>query len=95
MERNTLIYAASRITIVGQVRFREGGTWHGATAAMRRNLTTALVRKPGPYEDESVIRGAKALVALGAIFLEDPGQLEDHVLAPSVDQGLFAGLKAG
>lgn len=95
MERNALIYAAGRFTVVGQVRFREGGTWHGATAAIRRGTTQVLVRKPGSNEADEVVRGAKALVALGALYLEEPGQLEDHCRAPTLDHGLFAGLKAG
>lgn len=95
MERNALIYAAGRFAVVGQVRFREGGTWHGATAAIRRGTNQVLVRKPGSNEGEDVVRGAKALVALGARYLEEPGQLEDHCRAPTLDHGLFAGLKAG
>ncbi len=95
MERNTLIYATGRIAIVGQVRFREGGTWHGATAALRRGSTRLLVRRPGPYEPEDIVRGAQALVALGAAYLDDPAQIEDHLAMPAPDLGLFAGLKAG
>lgn len=95
MERNALIYAASRFTVVGQVRFREGGTWHGATAAMRRGLTQILVRRPGSNEPEEVVRGARALVALGATYLDEPGQLEDFLQASPLDHGLFASLRAG
>lgn len=95
MERNTLIYAASRFTVVGQVRFREGGTWHGATAAIRRSLTQILVRRPGSNEPEEVVRGARALVALGGFYLDEPDQLEDYIQGSPLDHGLFASLRAG
>ncbi len=95
MERNALIYAAGRLTIVGDVRFRKGGTWHGASAAIRRKLTQVLVRRPGPNESDESIRGARALVALGAHYLDEPGQIEDFCRVPMMDHGLFAGLRVG
>jgi hypothetical protein len=44
MERNALIYAAASRSLVVESRFREGGTWHGATSAMRRRLTAMYHR---------------------------------------------------
>ena len=95
MERNTLIYAAGRVTVVGQVRFRQGGTWHGATGALRRRTTCLLVRRPGPYEPDEAVRGARALVGLGANYLDDPAQIADFLAMPTQDLGLFASLKVG
>jgi predicted Rossmann fold nucleotide-binding protein DprA/Smf involved in DNA uptake len=68
MERNALIYAASSHTVIGQARFKEGGTWHGAVHASRSRLSTLLVRKS---EDPAM----RALVALGGVWLESPREL--------------------
>jgi predicted Rossmann fold nucleotide-binding protein DprA/Smf involved in DNA uptake len=83
MERNALIYAAADATIVGHARLREGGTWHGASDALRRRLGRLLVRP-----DDSP--AALALKALGAGELAKPVDLGDR-LAESPPQGaLFA-----
>jgi len=60
MERNTLIYAAANLSLVVALRLREGGTWIGATNALRQRLTSVLVRD---REDDAAV---DALVALGA-----------------------------
>ncbi len=66
MERNALLYAASARSLVVQCRFREGGTWTGATSALRRRLTALVVRADGREE------GLGALVALGGVPLPHP-----------------------
>ena len=65
MERNALIYASSDLSLVVALRLKEGGTWVGATNALRQRLTSMLVRD---YDDPAV----EALVALGAHRLADP-----------------------
>jgi predicted Rossmann fold nucleotide-binding protein DprA/Smf involved in DNA uptake len=79
MERNALIYAASGATVVAHARFREGGTWHGATDALRRRLCPLIARDDGT-------QAARALFALGATPLQDPSQLA-QALQPSRSQG--------
>ena len=44
MERNALIYAFSPLTVVVKARYRTGGTWFGASDALRRRLTRLAVR---------------------------------------------------
>jgi predicted Rossmann fold nucleotide-binding protein DprA/Smf involved in DNA uptake len=95
MERNALIYAAGSACVVGQVGFRAGGTWHGAVGALRRGLTRILVRKCGAGEMVEAIRGARALVALGASYLEDSGELSNSLGEIPQNWGLFSALKAG
>lgn len=97
MERNALIYAASRVCVVGQVRFRSGGTWHGATEALRRGLCPILVRKPEKDDPEEAVRGSKALVALGARYLERPRQLDEALIGFEGAGDLFGfrGMRAG
>jgi hypothetical protein len=59
MERNQLIYASSSVSLIGAARLGEGGTWHGAIDALRRRLTSLLMRDDGTP-------AAEALFALGA-----------------------------
>ncbi len=59
MERNALIYASGDTSLVVQARFKEGGTWVGATSALRQRLTAVFVRDA----DEPAVG---ALEALGA-----------------------------
>lgn len=69
MERNALLYALGEVSLVGQARFREGGTWHGAVEAHRRRIGRLAVRwDPGDP-------AARALRALGAFPLEAPEDL--------------------
>lgn len=68
MERNALIYAFSPFAVVVQARLREGGTWHGATDALRRRLCTVLVRDDGSA-------ASAALAALGGVLFTSPDQL--------------------
>lgn len=81
MERNALIYAAGSHAFIGHSRFREGGTWTGATEAIRRRLTQTIVRK-----DEDAAH--RALVSLGAFELESPEGLGEALARPAA-QGAF------
>ncbi|MHB8635532.1 MAG: DNA-processing protein DprA [Fimbriimonadaceae bacterium] len=69
MERNTLVYALSDAAYVGHARFKQGGSWHGATAALRRRLTRVLVSAaPWSRTDEAA---RQAFIGLGAIEVAD------------------------
>lgn len=68
MERNALLYALSERTLVVEARFRVGGSWVGATAALRRRLTQVLVRSDGS-------QASRALVALGAHAVSHPDEV--------------------
>lgn len=70
MERNLLIYAAAQAAVVVHPRFRAGGTWHGAVAALRRQLCPVLIAQ----DPESI--AVRALTALGATpFCPEAGLL--------------------
>ena len=71
MERNTLIYASSPLTVVVRPRFRAGGTWAGAVEAIRRRSSKTAVW--GPEGDEAV----EALIRLGAARMTDPLALSE------------------
>ncbi|MCH7904831.1 MAG: DNA-processing protein DprA [Armatimonadetes bacterium] len=61
MERNALIYAYGTHTVVIRPRYRVGGTWHGATDALRRDLSVVGVWGRGADA------ASEALTALGAV----------------------------
>lgn len=75
MQRNTLIYAMAEAAIVVQARFGVGGTWQGAIEARRRRHCGFIV---GSVCEE---RARRALVALGAVDLESPGDLDGAISA--------------
>jgi DNA processing protein len=60
MRRNALVYALGERSIVVRARFREGGTWNGAVAALRRKSSRILVFDEGDP-------ASRALIALGAL----------------------------
>lgn len=62
MERNALIYAAAGHTVVVAARTGVGGTWAGATDALRRRLGVLGVRGQGPTAAALMHLGAHALV---------------------------------
>lgn len=82
MERNALIYAASSHTLVVQPRYKEGGTWHGATNASRKKLTR-LLQLPG--EDQAT----RSLLALGARTLNSVSDLENELRNPEIEARLL------
>jgi hypothetical protein len=67
MERNGLIYAFGRRAVVVRARWKAGGTWHGASDALRRRLAQVYVRPDD--------RAGRALVALGAVAASAPARL--------------------
>jgi hypothetical protein len=85
MERNALIYAFGRRSVVVRARLRAGGTWHGAADAIRRRLGDVYVRTR---------RGdaaAAALCALGALGVSGVSALPALLERPVVQAqpGLF------
>lgn len=85
MERNALIYAAGEATVIGQSKFRRGGTWHGAVAALRSRSGRLLIRRPSKSDSEDTKLAARALVALGASYLDSPANLAERLSAPAAD----------
>ena len=83
MERNLLIYTAGAFAFVGHSRYREGGTWNGATHALRRRVTRLIVRQD--RHDPA----HRALAALGALELAHPEDLPALLRRPSVQPDLF------
>lgn len=83
MERNLLIYAAAEATVVGHARMRQGGTWHGATEALRRKVGRILIRPDGSA-------AARTLRALGAEEMADPAQLKERLDEGPPRRSLFA-----
>lgn len=82
MERNALLYAMSQLAVVGAARLGEGGTWHGATGAIRRRLTRVAARDDGSP-------ASCALMALGAIPIREPDDLARALTGPC-DQSSLA-----
>lgn len=86
MERNGLIYAASPLSFVVAARYQEGGTWRGASDAIRRRLTR-LSTVAAPTASE---KGQQALVHLGMHVGPYTGRDRDgfEVLCLYLDQQL-------
>lgn len=94
MERNLLLYAAGSRSLVVHARFREGGSWQGACAALRHRIGPIFVREPEPGEhesDESMVAAFRALCALGAHPLSHPSLF----VASELPEPLQAGLPLG
>jgi predicted Rossmann fold nucleotide-binding protein DprA/Smf involved in DNA uptake len=70
MARNKIIYALSQATLVVAADAGRGGTWFGATEAVRQNNSTVLVWR-GDGEGE----GNAQLVALGAAAVSSTNAL--------------------
>lgn len=82
MERNALIYAAGSHTIVGQARFKEGGTWQGAIRAIRSRLSTIVLRRSSDL-------AMRSLASLGGIWLDSPSGLRSALKATAAQEALF------
>lgn len=74
MGRNKLIYALSQVTVAVAADQGTGGTWSGATEAMRGTYCQVAVWR-GPGEGP----GNEALADMGAIPITDASQLQ-HIL---------------
>ncbi len=86
MQRNALIYAASAFSIVGAVRFKEGGTWHGAIGCLRSKSSPIFVYKDQP--DGGI--GARSLAALGARWIGSASEIPSLLEAPPSPKDLFS-----
>jgi hypothetical protein len=78
MERNSLIYAYGRRAVVVRARYRVGGTWHGASDAMRRRLGVVYVR------ERAGDRACSSLCSLGGVAVAGTGALGAALERPSV-----------
>lgn len=80
MGRNKLIYALSGVTVAVAADKGSGGTWSGATEAMRgRYCRVAVWRGPGEGP------GNEALDDMGAIPITDESQLQSILDSPQSD----------
>lgn len=68
MARNKLIYAGSLGTVVVSSAFESGGTWSGATEALRQSLCPVLVR-------DIPLEGNQGLLAKGGVPIREAGDL--------------------
>ena len=69
MERNKFIYAQSSGTVVVKSGHKEGGTWAGATEALKSSLCKVYVW------DQKSYPGNQALIEMGGIGLDDNGDI--------------------
>ncbi|MCR1785486.1 DNA-processing protein DprA [Nocardioides carbamazepini] len=74
MGRNKIIYALSRCVVVVRSEEGSGGTWGGATEAIRGKFTTVV-----SWTGQGSAQGNRALVDLGARALESADQIEGQI----------------
>lgn len=79
MNRNKYIYAQSQATIVVRSDFEKGGTWSGATEAIRKKYTTVLCNKNEKH------KGNMELIKKGAIALTEDLDFTTQVI-PVINQ---------
>lgn len=82
MARNKFIYAQSEATVVVKSDYNKGGTWSGATEALKKKYCPVLCR------DRKQYKGNAALIERGAIPIDDNwnGDIDDtSVSAPEPD----------
>ena len=84
MERNILIYALSEVTIVVRAKLYKGGSWHGATSALKRKITHLLV------QNDPLDSAMQALIAKGGIPLFSPDLLDESIQFLPVMQNMFS-----
>lgn len=70
MSRNKVIYGLSIATVVVAADEDSGGTWAGATEALKKNISTVLVWRGGGEGP-----GNAALVGRGGVAIEAPSDL--------------------
>ena len=83
MGRNKLVYALSEVTVVIATDLKSGGTWSGATEALKKG--NGRVRA---WTGEGSGPGNSALLGVGASALATPGHLLDPT-APTGQLGLL------
>ena len=82
MERNKFIYAQSSETVVVKSGLNEGGTWAGATDALKNNWCKVYVW------DQKSYPGNQALIERGGIGLDDNGEITiDNSMIPAKEGG--------
>ena len=82
MMRNKYIYAHSAGTVVVKSDYKKGGTWSGATDALKKELCPVLCRNQRQYP------GNAELIRMGAIPIDDTWNGDITKLDnPSIDQG--------
>jgi len=79
MGRNKLIYGLSQLTLVVASDHDSGGTWAGATEALKHGFGQVVVWR-GPGEGQ----GNAVLVERGGIAIDDVGLLESILAQPEV-----------
>jgi predicted Rossmann fold nucleotide-binding protein DprA/Smf involved in DNA uptake len=72
MGRNKLIYASADVTLVVATDLDKGGTWAGATEALKNSFGRVAV-----WMGEGTRPGNAALAERGAVGVTDPGSLEE------------------
>lgn len=65
MQRNKYIYAQSEATVVVKSDYNKGGTWSGATEALKKGYCPVLTRDHKKYQ------GNAELIKLGAVPIND------------------------
>lgn len=65
MQRNKYIYAQSEATVVVKSGYNKGGTWSGATEALKKRYCPVLCRDHKQYQ------GNAELIKLGAVPIDD------------------------
>jgi predicted Rossmann fold nucleotide-binding protein DprA/Smf involved in DNA uptake len=83
MERNALLYGIADASIIVHARFKMGGTWHGATQALRTKIARLIVR------DDPTNEAHRALIALGARPIRNPSDIEEAVRAEPLEPRLI------
>ena len=83
IDRNKFIYAQSSGTVVVKSGLEEGGTWAGATDALKNNWCKVYVW------DQKSYPGNQALIKRGGIGLDDDGEIsiDNSVIAPKEGSG--------
>lgn len=88
MARNKLVYALSEVTVVIATDLETGGTWTGATEALKKTNGHVSV-----WTGDGAGPGNTALLRLGASVLSTPGRLldfrTDPPAAPAEQLGLL------
>jgi predicted Rossmann fold nucleotide-binding protein DprA/Smf involved in DNA uptake len=85
MGRNKIIYTLSQATFVVASDLEQGGTWGGATEALRRNIVPVLVwtgAGEGPGNEKLIQLGAKGVASIDDLF-PLPGRVSSVEASPS------------
>lgn len=80
MTRNKFIYAGSVATVVVSSALDTGGTWAGATEALKLGLCPVLVRATG-------LEGNRGLIARGGVAIAAPSELRKLLKSAGPAQG--------